>query len=243
MPKQTNSILGTIAGLYLAFSQSNTYAKQQITPKILVLGDSQYAGVYGHELDHLLKQAGNTIKSYGCVSATAQDYIQGGKHCVLSKKGSTRNSIHKDYILRPIKYYLTTFAPNAVIISLGGNIQANSNSKKNRTQQISKLVQIVTSQNIKCIWIGPPGKEDPAEKETRDIFYNHLKEGLENKCTLIDSRDYAIFKKHELHFKDTQRPKQWAQAIYTKLTREILSEIILQMPPKIHLEKPLTKNP
>ncbi len=184
--------------------------------KILILGDSHYAGTYGQELDKLLKQSGNIVESYGCVSATAQHYIDGGKHCIKPIQGSTHNSIQEDYTLSPITQYLSTFSPNIVIISLGGNIESSTSSKDIRVKQISQLVKAITDKNIKCIWVGPPGKNDIEESKDRDTFYTQLQEALGQTCQLIDSRPLAQLNKDEIHFSDFQRPKDWAQKVFTQ---------------------------
>ena len=196
-----------------------TSTKQPTTTsfqKILILGDSHYAGTYGQTLDTLLKQSGHTIESFGCVSATAQHYINGSFHCVQPKLGSRHNSNPEDYTLKPITESLSSFSPNLVIISLGGNIEAATSSKEERVKQITALVKSITDKNIKCIWVGPPSKEDLNKNAERNTFYEHLKEGLGSTCQLIDSRSYAQLKESDNgHFPSgDQRAKAWAQKVF-----------------------------
>ena len=181
------------------------------------MGDSHYAGTYGQELDRLLTQAGNTVESYGCVSAQASWYVNPAQTCKESQ-GSTISGEKKDYSSPNINKLIDDFKPQTIIISLGGNIQAAIPSKEARVNQISELVTAIKSRNIPCIWVGPPGKNDPAEATTRDLFYEHLKEGVGTSCILIDSRPLVKLTKKEIHFSDSASPKDWAKKVFAQLS-------------------------
>ncbi len=186
-----------------------------LADNILILGDSHYAGTYGHELDTLLKQAGNTVESYGCVSASPIWYTEGKNQC-QKLVGSTISGTITEYPTPSINTLLQK-KYNLVLISLGGNLEASTTSKDARVTQISNLIKPIASKNIKCIWIGPPGKNDPTESISRDTFYTQLQEALQNQCQLIDSRPYAKLNKNEIHFTDQQRPTNWAHSVYDQL--------------------------
>ncbi len=179
--------------------------------KILILGDSHYAGTFGQELDKLLKDTGNQIESYGCVSAQPSWYLTPAQTCKKSQ-GSTISGVQQDYSAPQIDTLIEDSTPQIILISLGGNPAGPTPSSYSLT--ITSLTTKIKEKNIKCYWIGPPGKTDPAEKSERDLRYQAIQNGIKDNCILIDSRELVKLNKDEVHFSDTTRPKDWAQKVF-----------------------------
>ncbi|OGI66347.1 hypothetical protein A2642_01375 [Candidatus Nomurabacteria bacterium RIFCSPHIGHO2_01_FULL_39_10] len=206
----SNKIIFVLILITLFFSISIIAEPQ----KILILGDSHYAGTYGQELDKLLTQSGNTIESYGCVSAQPSWYLSISQTCKKSQ-GSTISGVKQDYASPQIDKLLEDFNPQIIIISLGGNPAGQTPSSYSQTT--SSLTKKIKDQNRKCYWIGPPGKTDSIEAAERDLRYQAIQQGIGNNCILIDSRELVKLNKDEIHFSDTTRPTQWATSVFKKI--------------------------
>ena len=199
----------------------------------LHIGDSHTAQNYGRELDRLLKEAGHTVSSYGCVSATANDYVNGGFKCI---KGSTTQGTKQDYTLDSIDTLHARHIPDVVIVSLGGNYIKAPEQSKSLLEKVSKFPR--------CYWVGPawgPYASTDASANT-ELFtkFSAEMEKIKGKCTYIDSLKLTDVNfcgdkrfcpgETRIHLDEYTRSsdtvnginvaKQWAQAVFSIVTQE-----------------------
>lgn len=185
-----------------------------LAEKILFIGDSHSQGTYGIEINKLLRQ-GNTVRHYAmCGASPFWWFNEQANSCgslYIDETGKT-STLSKTPIITNL---ISDFQPNTILITMGGNMKDTSSSS--RISQVKKLVEAITSKNIKCYWIGPPQVPD---KSAREQLYQDIKTGLSDKCTLIDSRPYAELTTSDgLHFPSgSPRAKNWAQSVYNIIT-------------------------
>ncbi|MBI2662650.1 hypothetical protein HYX11_04290 [Candidatus Woesearchaeota archaeon] len=186
-----------------------------LAEKILFIGDSHSVGTYGTEINKLLSKD-NTVRHYAMCGASPSWWFNnqadscGSLYITETGKTSTLSKTPK------LADLISDFQPTIVIITMGGNPAGKTPS--NYDKNVASLVKIIIDQNIKCYWIGPPGKNDPTEAAQRDQRYEAIIKGLSNNCILIDSRDKVKLNKDEIHFSDNTRPTQWAQKVYDEIS-------------------------
>ena len=79
-------------------SPSNSVAMDLQGKKVLYIGDSHVAGIYGKEMDRLLKTVAGTVETYGCVGSSAGHFVSGGFNCKGSLGSTFKNSV-RNYTL------------------------------------------------------------------------------------------------------------------------------------------------
>src|SRR3989344_4139892 len=193
-----------------------------LAENILFIGDSHSVGTYGIEINKLLRQE-NTVRHYAMCGASPSWWFNnqfnscGSLYINENGKQSTLSKTPK------ITDLIDEFNPSIVLITMGGNMASSPSAS--RITQVKKLVEAITSKNIKCYWIGPPQVPD---KSAREQLYQDIKTGLSNKCILIDSRPYAELTTSDgLHFPTTDnRAKDWAQKVYDEISPRLKFGII-----------------
>ncbi len=168
---------------------SNNPTSSTSTQKILFIGDSHVPGPYGKELASLLKQAGNTVETYGCVGASPFWFYTDGHKCSQGSTFKSETAV-QDYDLPRLSQLLLDTRPSVVLVSLGANMFGSSS--ENIKLQSKQLVDIILTQGAKCIWVGPKFGPTTTYDEAGEIF-NSIKGATDGKCQMIDSRDLLKF--------------------------------------------------
>jgi len=97
-----------------------------------------------------------------------------------------------------------------------------------RQGAILNMLKIVKENEMKCIWIGPPGSEmkSPAQEDT---LYSYLKEAVSEQCSFFNSRSYVAKKWlprcDGVHFSCNEDgykvAKKWAKAVSDFINQQI----------------------
>lgn len=197
---------------------------------IFQIGDSQSYGVFGERWQQRVSvyqwwEQSFFIIARGGSTATSwlnyqQLHLENDGFRQYNENGSTRD-IRVD-VLPPLRTLLGRYAPNKVIIQLGGNMVWQSSKEQMRS--INRLLSMVKDSGTKeCFWIGPPnGWARPQEMFKN--FYDLLEKALKGSfCTLIDSRPFTVFPEGEgdgIHFDSLGKEKaatfvdQWIDGIF-----------------------------
>ncbi len=159
--------------------------------RVLHIGDSHTVGIYGTELDRLLRAAGATVETYGSSGSAPSWWIDGHPTTmgwVARHADGTVDAPSNWKAPHPtpkLGELVATFRPSVVIISLGANLRPGGPTK------VRELVEIAASGGAKVFWVGPPNTAktaaDPASDET---FYAALKAAAGG-AAFIDSRPFT----------------------------------------------------
>jgi lysophospholipase L1-like esterase len=194
----------TASDHYDSLSDKNVNKSELLADKtVLIIGDSQTVGSFGHQLGKLL------ISDY-----EAKAYYRFGK-----SGWGVNNWLSKKYFIKSI---LNRYEPDVVLIELGGNDSSigHTSSYQKSVQLFWDLVHVHTKKSAHILWISPAntvGKSSHLQPY-RDITSETIKQivGEEN---YIESRnitgDYGRTP-DGLHF-NLLGGKSWAQSVITKL--------------------------
>ncbi len=212
-------------------------ATQTFLSPILLIGDSHSVGAYGKELHRLISE-NSQVQTYACGGAAASNFDKvnykvcnelrdnNGKSTgpnpagslVLINKQSPSNLIMRDF---NFETQLSSLRPQLVIISLGTNF-LNTEGVNGQRANILSLINKITTNNAKCIWVGAP--VTGSAKVHPDEINSALKQIINTQCSLIDAEALTQEDREHLippsavHF-DNDGGKSWAKKVYYELQK------------------------
>jgi hypothetical protein len=170
-------------------------AKPLIGPgtKVLHIGDSHTVGIYGREMDKLMRATGASVSTFGSAGSSPSWWLQGTTtHSGFFGRGEDGKidspadwkTPHKTPKLPDL---LKQTQPSVIVISLGANlIKANGTTIE---KQVKDLAEVAKASGAKIIWVGPPdGRESKKPTSTQTALYDHLQKVATQYGTFIDSR-------------------------------------------------------
>lgn len=199
-----------------------------ISSRVLHIGDSHTAGVYGKELDSLMRSTEAKVQTYGSSGASPSWWINGNitKSGFYSKddKGNIDSPANwQEPHLTPIlSELIKSFRPNVIIISLGANlVKAKAENIEN---EVKKICDIAKESGAKIIWVGPPnGREDKKPTNLQNFLYEHIQKVALQYGDFIDSRPYTKYPasgKDGIHYggeEGAKIAKEWAYQVFKEI--------------------------
>lgn len=203
----------------IAISMFCTFAIANDQIKVLHIGDSHSSGIFGWELDRLIRTSPNTINAtVGSCGAIGRYYFTGQKtKCGFYHNDSRGSDLHSPVSKTPLaEELLKDVFPDIAILQFGGNYMGYANEfiKKD----IVKTAEFFTAQGIRCFWVGAP--DSRIRRERRAEVKKIIQETIKDHCTFIDS---TLFTKYPasggdgIHYWGIQGGKiarQWAKKVY-----------------------------
>ncbi len=166
--------------------------------RVLHIGDSHTAGIYGKEMDKLLRATGAKVETVGSSSASPSWFISG--HATTKgfyskdEKGNVDSPADwkAPHATPKLKNLISEFQPNIILISLGANLLGSNG--KNIESEVRKIAEIAKQSGAKIVWVGPPdGRESKKPEEKQSDLYLHLKKAASEYGTFVDSRPYTEY--------------------------------------------------
>lgn len=165
--------------------------------KILAIGDSHSVGIYGSELDRLLRATGASVRSVGVSGSSPSWWWRGTvtKSGYVDRKVDGSKDQPKDWRTpRATPSYaklLQDVQPDLVIISLGANmLGASAGTIK---KDCGRLISEARNAGAEVIWVGPPDARSASSNQTRAKFYTAMADVVNGQATLIDARKFTKY--------------------------------------------------
>ena len=196
-----------------------------ITPdsRVLHIGDSHSVGVYGHEMDDLMRATGATVSTTAVAGSSPSWFMNGtvGKCGYYSKDENGKVVSPADWrtpMQTPLlQNMIDTYKPSVLVVSLGANMTWNSDAG-NRSQ-IDSICEKAKAAGCKIVWVGPPDSRTLNSSDV-DRLYNVLKsEVAKYDGVVVDSRQYTKYPSSGgdgLHYSGTEgtkTAKNWANSV------------------------------
>ena len=161
--------------------------------RVLHIGDSHTAGIYGKEMDKLLRGTGAKVETYGS-SSSRPSWFLNGYPTTWGFFGKDENGVAdipknwKDPHPTPkLPDLIGRFHPNVIMISLGANLLGSNGD--NIEKEVRQLADVAKASGAKIIWVGPPdGVESKKPTSKQASLYQHLEKVARQYGDFIDSR-------------------------------------------------------
>lgn len=171
-----------------------------------------------------LESSGHNVDYYAICGATPQTWATGKSddecaHITTHRKNDGTFD-NKPIGFGPFRSLNNASMASTVVINLGDNLfdwQGQKNGPKTaasvtKSKILDQVQQLLNSLNAnqKCIWISPcyhaPGAGYSKSKELVDRMYDALKEAINGRCSIVDSRPIfsATISNDGLHFTDNE---------------------------------------
>ena len=189
--------------------------------RVLVIGDSHTAGLYGDELDRQLRARGAQVHTVGSSGASASNFINGrgtkvgyADHRVDGK--TERVASHATPKLEDL---INQDKPDVIVVNLGANFRGATPAQLE--SQVKSLGEVAKRHNIPIKWVGPP---KPAKGDAGAVqrFDQQMAAAVAPYGEYISSVPYTpeYAGADGLHYSGTrgkQLAQQWAQGIASNL--------------------------
>jgi hypothetical protein len=195
--------------------------------KVLAIGDSHSVGIYGTELDKLLRATGASVRSVG-VSGSSPSWWWNGtvtKSGYVDRKADGSKDQPKDWRSpRATPAYsklLQEHQPDMVIISLGANMLGSSASKIQ--SDCGRLITEARNAGAQVVWVGPPDARSAERNKMRGDFYQTMASVANGQATLIDSRKFTKYPAsggdgtHYWGSEGSATARKWAQKVLEEI--------------------------
>lgn len=197
----------------------------QIGPgnRVLVIGDSHTAGLYGDELDRQLRARGAQVHTVGSSGASASNFISGrGTTVGYADHGMDgRTQKTASHATPRLEDLINQDRPDVIVVNLGANFRGASAA--GIQSQVQSLGEVAKRHNIPIKWVGPP-KPAPARLNMEAVqrFDQQLAAAVAPYGEYISSVPYTpeYSGGDGLHYSGTrgrQLAQQWAQGIASNL--------------------------
>lgn len=196
--------------------------------RVLHIGDSHTVGIYGQEMDRLLRSSGAKIETYGSAGSSPRWWLTGqvtrsGFFSRDSEGTTVQPANWRDPHPTPkFKDLAGRFQPNIVMISLGANLINADGATIER--QMRELADQAKATGARIIWVGPPdGRESIKPDSKQAELYRHLERVAHEYGSFIDSRpltEYPASGGDGVHYwgKEGSRiAREWANEVYTQI--------------------------
>ncbi|MFN8607258.1 MAG: hypothetical protein U0931_06985 [Vulcanimicrobiota bacterium] len=195
----------------------------QIGPgnRVLVIGDSHTAGLYGDELDRQLRARGAQVHTVGSSGASASNFINGRGTTVgyadHGMDGHTQKTA--SHATPRLEDLINQDKPDVIVVNLGANFRGASQA--GIEGQVRSLGEVAKRHGIPIKWVGPPKPAHP-NMEAVQRFDQQLAAAVAPYGEYISSVPYTpeYAGADGLHYSGTrgrQLAQQWAQGIASNL--------------------------
>lgn len=203
-----------------AFSATN--------PSILYVGDSHSYGKLGTTIEKNLSKISQNIVLEASCGATPNTWLGNNKFektvCGFWKKDGALEVRSQEHQTPKFADELAKYRPDITIVQLGTNIAVNA--PKNATKSIVAMMNAISAEGSKCIWIGPPDANSKVVtrerlKETNSLLIELAKI---HKCEYIDSLKLTSFpakNKEGIHYPPSLSA-EWGEKVSLELLKLIL---------------------
>jgi len=196
--------------------------------KVLHIGDSHTVGIYGKEIDKLLRATGAQVESYGSAGSSPSWWLSGKatRSGFFSRDAEGKTVQPRDWKApHPTPKFpdlIRRSKPNIIMISLGANLIHSSGA--NIESQVHKIAQIAKESGAKIIWVGPPdGRESKKPSSKQDYLYEHLQKAASQYGDFIDSRPLTEYPEKGgdgLHYwgkEGSRTARSWANEVFKQI--------------------------
>lgn len=193
--------------------------------RVLHIGDSHTVGIYGREMDNLMRKTGAKVQTYGSAGSSPSWWLNGHstKSGFYSKDDEGKVDSPADWKAPhetpKLNNLINNFKPNVIIISLGANLIKASGEQIEKEVKI--LADIAKESGAKIIWVGPPdGRESVKPDSKQSFLYDHLQKVAQQYGTFLDSRPYTEYPAtggDGIHYwgkEGSEIAKSWASNIF-----------------------------
>lgn len=210
------------ASAYLAFRKRPVLSPGS-PARVLHIGDSHAAGIYGAELHRLLSEAGIAVETRASSGSSPSWWVNGTTTraglLALHADGSSERAASGP--TPRLGELLAAVEPEIVLVSLGANFRAGKPAGVR--QQVKVLADVVRGAGAaapRWVWVGPPNTRKTAEHpEGDEAFYEALREAVEAEGgVFVDSRPLTptYAGPDGLHYggeQGTELAKRWATGV------------------------------
>ena len=195
----------------------------QIGPgnRVLVIGDSHTAGLYGDELDRQLRSRGAQVHTVGSSGASASNFINGrGTTVGYADHGMDgRTQKTPSHATPKLEELISQDKPDVIVVNLGANFR--DAGEAGIESQVRSLGEVAKRHNIPIKWVGPPKPAKP-NMEAVQRFDQQMAAAVAPYGEYISSVPYTpeYSGGDGLHYSGTrgkQLAQQWAQGIASNL--------------------------
>ena len=204
-------------------SQGEAPRPGQIGPgnRVLVIGDSHTAGLYGDELDRQLRSRGAQVHTVGSSGASASNFISGrGTTVGYADHGMDgRTQKTASHATPKLEELISQDKPDVIVVNLGANFRGAGEA--GIQSQVRSLGEVAKRHNIPIKWVGPPKPARP-NMEAVQRFDQQMAAAVAPYGEYISSVPYTpeYSGGDGLHYSGTrgkQLAQQWAQGIASNL--------------------------
>lgn len=195
--------------------------------RVLHIGDSHTVGVYGTELDRLLRATGATVETCGSSGSSPSWWLDGhpttmgwvARRADGSVEPAPKVDWKAPHPTPKLADLVASFQPNVVIVSLGANLRPGTSAI---AKQVPALIEVARSGGAKVFWVGPPNTATTAANPSSDeTFYAVLRDAAAG-ATFVDSRPFtpSYAGSDGLHFSGpdgTAIAKRWAAGVISAI--------------------------
>lgn len=189
--------------------------------RVLVIGDSHTAGLYGDELDRQLRARGAQVHTVGSSGASASNYITGRGTTVgyadHGMDGHTQKTAR--HATPRLEELINQDKPDVIVVNLGANFRGAGQA--GIESQVKSLGEVAKRHGIPIKWVGPPKPAHP-NMDAVQRFDQQMAAAVAPYGEYISSVPYTpeYAGADGLHYSGTrgkQLAQQWAQGIASNL--------------------------
>lgn len=163
------------------------------TDRVLHIGDSHTAGIYGQTMDKLLRSTGAKVTTVGSSSSRPSWFLDGTptRWGYFGKDDEGHVDAPKDWkqphATPTLPNLIKQAHPNVILISLGANLLYAKGETIEK--EVRQLADVAKASGARIIWVGPPdGAEAKKPTSKQDFLYAHLQKIAAQYGDFIDSR-------------------------------------------------------
>lgn len=169
--------------------------------RLLVVGDSHTAGLFGGALEEALRaEPGVELAVFGVCSARPDSYLQqlehhcGWRYKDLDGKNAAKwvkarkTEEGKTWVKTPkLEDLVDEYGPDVVVIALGTNGPSSYSS-------IAGLIAAAKKRKARCAWVGPPYVRGVPDRAIDSVYAELSKAANADSCSIVDSRLYSYLR-------------------------------------------------
>lgn len=197
--------------------------------RVLHIGDSHTVGIYGHEMDKMMRETGAKVYTAGSSGSSPSSWLNGyvTKCGFFSKDENGIDTSPKNW-KTPTKTpnlndLISKFKPNVIVFSLGANQLGSSGETIEKN--VRKVCEIAKASGAKIVWVGPPdGRPDKKSEDKQNFLYEHIQKIASEYGVFVDSRPFTDYPANAggdgVHYwggKLGQTAKNWSKQVFDQI--------------------------